>query len=84
MVNTKPNPTPQNARCASLDQIMATVIAAYLTPIPERPVLRRWFRDAGIPCFKANPLAKKGGGPCYYSVSHVEKFLAARTGKAAL
>ncbi len=81
-MKNKTDSVPQNARCASLDQLLDTVVAAYLSPLPRRPVLRKWLRDAGVPQFKTNPLAKKGGGACYYSVSHVEKFFASRMSKA--
>ena len=75
---------PNNSRCSSIDELLVTTIAAFLSPPPKRATVRRWFKDAGIPHFKANPLATKGGGPVYYSVSHVEKFFAARTGKGAI
>ncbi len=67
------------ARLASLDGLMETVIPAFLNPAPSRETLREWFDTARIPRFKANPAAKRGGGPVYYSVSAVEKFLQSRT-----
>lgn len=67
------------ARLASLDGLMETVIPAFLNPAPSRETLREWFDAARIPRFKANPAAKRGGGPVYYSVSAVEKFLQSRT-----
>jgi len=70
------NPT---ARLASLDGLLETVIPAYLNPTPSRETLREWFDEARIPRFKANPTAKRGGGPVYYSVAAVEKFLQTRT-----
>jgi hypothetical protein len=70
------NPT---ARLASLDGLLETVIPAYLNPTPARETLREWFDEARIPRFKANPTAKRGGGPVYYSVAAVEKFLQTRT-----
>ena len=70
------NPT---ARLASLDGLLETVIPAYLNPTPSRETLREWFDEARIPRFKANPAAKRGGGPVYYSVAAVEKFLQTRT-----
>jgi hypothetical protein len=66
------------ARLATLDQLQKTTIAVFLDPIPAKQVLRDWFDAARIPRFKSNPAAKKGGGPCYYSVSAVEKFLRSR------
>ncbi len=54
------NPT---ARLASLDGLLETVIPAYLNPTPARETLRDWFDTARIPRFKANPAAKRGGGP---------------------
>ena len=70
------NPT---ARLASLDGLLETVIPAYLNPTPSRETLREWFDTARIPRFKANPAAKRGGGPVFYSVAAVETFLQTRT-----
>lgn len=72
------NNTNQNARAATLDELMQTTIPAFLTPVPSRETLRNWFDGASIPRFKANPLAKRGGGPAFYSVSAVEKYLRSR------
>lgn len=74
--NTKLN---ASARLATLDQLIQTVILAYLTPIPSHETLRDWFDTARIPRFKANPAARRGGGPVFYSVAAVEKFLQTRT-----
>lgn len=68
-----------NARLATLDELLLTTIPAFLSPVPCRETLRAWFDEAKIPRFKANPLAKRGGGPVYYSVAHVEKLLRSRT-----
>jgi hypothetical protein len=73
---TKTNCT---ARLATLDQLVKTLIPAYLTPIPSHETLREWFDTARIPRFKANPAARRGGGPVFYSVAAVEKFLQTRT-----
>ena len=66
-----------NARMASLEVLEKEVLPNFINPIPSRETLRAWFAD--VPSFKANPTAKRGGGPTYYSVSHVEKFLRSRT-----
>jgi hypothetical protein len=71
--------TQTTARLATLDELLQTVIPVFLSPVPCRETLRAWFDDAKIPRFKSNPLAKRGGGPVFYSVSHVEKFLRSRT-----
>jgi hypothetical protein len=68
-----------NARLATLDQLLQTTIPAFLTPAPSRETLRAWFDAAGIPRFKANPTAQRGGGPCFYSVAAVEKLFRSRT-----
>jgi hypothetical protein len=68
-----------HARLASLDGLLQTVIPAFLNPVPSRETLRDWFDKARIPRFKSNPTARRGGGPVYYSVSAVEKFLQGRT-----
>ena len=67
------------ARLATLDQLIETKLPLFLDPVPSRETLRNWFDAAGIPRFKANPSALRGGGPCFYSVAAVEKFLRART-----
>jgi hypothetical protein len=73
-----PNLIP-TARLASLEQLVKTLIPAYLTPTPSHETLREWFDAARIPRFKANPAARRGGGPVFYSVAAVEKFLQKRT-----
>src|SRR5512137_551709 len=68
-----------SARLATIEQLLKTVIPAYLTPTPSAFTLRVWFDQARIPRFKSNPAAKRGGGTVFYSVSAVEKFLQSRT-----
>jgi len=68
-----------NARLASLDGLMQTVIPAFLDPMPCRETLRDWFDAARVRRFKCNPMAKRGGGSVYYSVADVEKYLQSRT-----
>ena|ERR1017187_6815135 len=75
-MNAKEYPS---ARLATLEQLVKTLIPAYLTPTPSRETLREWFDAARIPRFKANPAARRGGGPVFYSVAAVEKFLQTRT-----
>ena len=70
---------PPSARLASLESLAKTLIPAHLDPPPCRETLRDWFDAARIPRFKANPTAKRGGGPVFYSVAAVEKFLQTRT-----
>jgi hypothetical protein len=67
------------ARLASLNGLRETLLPAFLDPVPSHETLRGWFDAANIPRFKANPAAKRGGGPVYYSVAAVEKFLQSRT-----
>lgn len=67
-----------SARLATIDQLLETTIPAYLAPPPARETLRDWFDRANIARFKANPLARRGGGQVFYSVAGVEKFLRAR------
>ena len=69
----------RSARLATLNQLLQTVIPAYLTPPPSAFTLRVWFDQARIPRFKSNPTAKRGGGTVFYSVAAVEKFLQSRT-----
>ncbi len=72
-------------RLATLDKLMETTIAMFMDPVPGRDTIRDWLDMAKVPRFKANPLAKRGGGPCYYDVSAVEKLLRGRMmpGKAS-
>jgi hypothetical protein len=69
---------PQS-RLATLDELIQNTIPVFISPTPTRETLRAWFDSAQIPRFKTNPTAKRGGGPCYYSVPHVEKLLRSRT-----
>ncbi len=68
-----------SARLATLDQLIASTLPNFISPIPTRETLRNWFDAAKVPRFKANPTARRGGGPVFYSVSAVEKFLRSRT-----
>jgi len=68
-----------NVRLATLEKLMETIIPQFLDPVPCKETLRDWFDGAKIPRFKSNPLAKRGGGPVFYSVSGVEKLLRLRT-----
>ncbi len=68
-----------NVRLATLDALLQTTIPAFLSSPPSRQTLRAWFDQARIPRFKANPLARRGGGHVYYSVAAVEKFLRSHT-----
>jgi hypothetical protein len=67
------------ARLATLEQLEKTTLPLFLDPIPTRETLRAWFDAAGVPRFKTNPTARRGGGPVWYSVAAVEKFLRSRT-----
>lgn len=66
------------ARAATLDRLAETTVRVYLDPVPNRSTLRSMLKSAGIPCFKANPSAHRGGGTVYYSVAATEKWLRAR------
>lgn len=67
----------QTARLATIEQLRETLLPNFIQPIPANETLRDWFKK--LPKFKANPAAKRGGGPVYYSVAAVEKFLRSRT-----
>jgi hypothetical protein len=66
------------ARAATIAELRETVIPAFISPVPTSQALRDWFDAARIPKFKTNISAQRGGGCCYYSVSHVEKFFQSR------
>ncbi len=57
---------------ATLDELIRTTLPPLLAPVPCRDTLRQWFDDARIPRFKANPVARRGGGAVYYNVPAVE------------
>ena len=67
------------ARLATLDEILAKVIPLFVAPVPARETVRGWLDDGSVPRFKSNPTARRGGGPCFYSLAAVEKLLRGRT-----
>lgn len=68
-----------NVRLASIGELRLNILPNLIAPVPTAETLRDWFDAARIPRMKSNPLAKRGGGTTYYSVSAVEKFLRSRT-----
>ena len=66
------------ARLATLAQLRP-ILSLHIDPIPSDETLRMWFDAGKVPRFKSNPVAKRGGGRVFYSVSGVEKFLQSRT-----
>lgn len=71
---SKPRP-----RLASLDEIITTVLPAYISPIPKRRTVKAWLDGAGVSRFKLNPGAVRGGGVVFYSIAAVEKLFLTRT-----
>lgn len=67
-------------RSAGLGTIRA-MLEKHITPCPCDKTIRQWFDAAKIPRFKSNAGAKRGGGHCYYSMPHVERWLNSRFGK---
>lgn len=63
------------ARAATLKDMRENLLPQFLSPVPSDETLREWFKRAGIPALKANPLAKRGGGKVFYSTSAVEKLM---------
>lgn len=74
-MRTKIQESSPRARLATIAQLRATLLAHHLDPVPCARTLQAWFDQHQIPRFKANPCARRGGGPCYYSVAAVEKLL---------
>ena len=68
-----------SARLATLAKLKENTLPQFIDPIPADETLRAWLDAAGIPRFKANPTAQRGGGPCFYSVAAVEKLFRSRT-----
>jgi hypothetical protein len=69
----------KKARLASLDELVRNVLPGFISPVPCKPTLRKWFDTARIPRLKTGLNAKRGGGECYFSVVHVERFFQSRT-----
>jgi len=63
---------------AAMPQLRETLIPLYLNPVPGPRALTELFNAAGVPRFKSNPGAKRGGGTVYWSVAHVERLLRQR------
>lgn len=59
----------------ALAEIRKELLPAHLHPVPSLGTLREWFDRARVPRIKSNPMAKRGGGPVYYSVAAIEKLL---------
>ena len=76
---TEQSAASQTARLATLDQLIVALLAVHFNPVPSKRTLRDWFDAAGVPRFKSNPVAKRGGGLVFYSVSAVEKLIRDRT-----
>jgi hypothetical protein len=68
-------PAVHYARYGNLDEIVASVVQNYITPVPSKQMLRIWFDRAGVKRFKANLTAIRGGGSVYYALTDVERFL---------
>jgi hypothetical protein len=68
---------------STLDELIVSVLPNHFTQVPRKARLRAWFRAARISYFKANPAAIRGGGPAYYSVSAVERFLGSLKGSSS-
>jgi hypothetical protein len=69
---------PLTARFATLDQLIQCMLPNFIAPVPSRATLRSWFDAGRVPRAKSNALAKRGGGPVFYSVSGVENFFRGR------
>jgi hypothetical protein len=67
------------ARAATLAEIHKHTAPLFICPVPHKATLRLWFDQARVQRFKANQLAKRGGGPVYYSLADVEKLFRSRT-----
>lgn len=73
-------PVTHRARLASLPELRAGIVAAYLSPVPSPKVLATLFRRWNVPNLKSNPAAKRGGVPRFYSVAHIERALRQNSG----
>jgi len=66
------------ARLATLDELIQSPLQDFLAPVPCKATLRDWFDRNHVQRMKANPSARRGGGPNYYSRADVEKLLRSR------
>ena len=69
------------ARLATLGELRDNILPNLIRPVPPPETLRALLDRARIPRFKSNPLARRGGGRCYYSVAAVEKLFRLRLTK---
>lgn len=68
----------RTARLATLATVKREILPNFLSEsdLPTDETLRAWF--SGVPQFKSNPAAKRGGGSVLYSVSGIEKYFRSR------
>jgi len=73
----KQKPSEATAPFVTIDKMIRPggIIYAFLSPVPSRRAVARWFKKASVPCLKLSPDAKRGGGVRYYDASEVLKFL---------
>lgn len=65
-------------RLATLARIKSDVLPGYFDELPSDETLRNHFRAAGIPFIKRNRAAKRGGGPVFWEISAIERYLKAQ------
>ncbi len=71
-------------RLASLGRLKTELLPAFFGPdLPSDETIRRWFRESGVPFYKCNRAAKRGGGQVLWETAAVEKFLKSRVRPAA-
>lgn len=75
-------PAVTTARTASTDWLLQHLVPLHLQPPPRRDTFNAWLRRNRVPCVKANPDARRGGGVVYWSVCHVERLLQVRACRA--
>jgi hypothetical protein len=67
-------------RFQSLAQLKPGLFAGYFDPLPSDFSLRQFLLRHRVPFIKTNPVAKRGGGACFYSVAATEKALRSSAG----
>lgn len=77
-------PKMPRARLATAEELLQTIIPAYLSPPPTKRALVRLLKSAGVQTFKASPSARRGGGRVFYSVAGTERLLRQRSGMAGV
>jgi len=68
----------QNCRAATIDELLS-IAQLHLGPSFTKGRLYAALKRHGVPFYKANMAARRGGGPMYWQVAGFERMLALMT-----